>query len=777
MDEGQKIERLLFRILPYWPLVLLAILLGWLGANIYLRYQLPIYSVNAKLLVNDDTQQKSTNLNDIVNLEYKDASVETEREIQALTSRDLIGKLISKLQLNIVYSQQGLVKTRVQYNNFPVTLELEDPDSINISSYGEVEVIENQVVFGGKKYPADTMVPSEFGNIRWHINKNYLPQSNIEKDMYFITIMPVSDYVGQILGSLSIAPIGDRSSTLKLTYNDEFPERAINILDTLINLYGEYTLDYKKRISQNTLQFLDQRLSLIADELSGVEKNLERFKSTQKIVDLGVEGGMSLGRLKDTDMKIGELQVQMDVIKQIEQYVNRRNNTSSPIPATLGIQDGVLTNLLTQLFQTEAELEKTRQTSGEKNPQVEVYEAQIAKLKPSILSSLNNLKITIQSSRQNLQSENSKVMASLGKIPQKERLLLDISRQQSIKNAIYTYLLQKREEAALAASSILPNSRIIEKPQFAGQIYPVPMRNYTAGILSGLFLAAVFIFFKEFAGRKILYKSQIEDAVPLPVIAEIIFQPYQKESPVVVSEGKRSMIAEQFRELRTNISFIASNSTDNCKVILITSSIPKEGKSFIAINTAITLTLTGAKVVIIEGDLRNPKISKPLGIDATIGMSTYLIGKAIESDIIYPHPNIRDLSVIPAGPLPPNPAELLSTSRLNELIRFLKQQFDYIIIDSPPVAAVTDSKILGGVADATLYIIRYKYTNQSLLNLIKDNRQKNSLPNIYLVFNGIVNKKILGYAYGKGYGYGYGYTSEDKEESFLRKILKKKNKA
>jgi capsular exopolysaccharide synthesis family protein len=516
---------------------------------------------------------------------------------------------------------------------------------------------------------------------------------------------------------------------------------------------------------------------LIADELGGVERNLANFKASQGIVDLGTEGGLSLGRLKEADVKIAELGVQLDVINQIQQYVNRRNNTNNPIPASLGISDPVLTNQINELYQLEGELERTKKISGIKNPQVEVYEGQIAKLKPGIISSLNNLKITLQAGRQGLQADNGKTMSSLSKIPQKEKLLLDISRQQSIKNAIYTYLLQKREESALAASAILPNSRIIEKPQFAGQIYPVPLRNYTAGILAGLFLTAVFIFFKEFAGRRVLYRSQIEDAVRAPVIAEIIFQPGQEGTPVVVTEGKRTMIAEQFRELRTNLNFITSDSPDNCKVILVTSSVPKEGKSFVAINTAITLTLTGAKVVLIEADLRNPKVARPLGITSGLGMSNYLIGKATETEILQQHPSIKNLSVISAGALPPNPAELLSTPKLTEMMDGLKQKFDFIIIDSPPVAAVTDSKILAKVADSTLYIVRYKYTNQNLLDLIKDNYDKKTLPNIYIIFNGIINKKFFGYAYGKGYGYGYGYTSEDKKEYFFQKFLRRKGKS
>jgi len=365
--------------------------------------------------------------------------------------------------------------------------------------------------------------------------------------------------------------------------------------------------------------------------------------------------------------------------------------------------------------------------------------------------------LNIATSRQQLQTENNKLTTTLNKIPLKERLLLDISRQQGIKNAIYTFLLQKREESAIAAAAILPNYRVIEKPEFSGMVAPISTKVYTIGTLMALIAVFIFIYFKEFLNSRLLFRSQIESDLQVPIIAELSFEPSETGNPVVVGLGNRSLIGEQFRELRTNLNYITAVTREKCKVILITSSIPKEGKSFVAINTAITLTLTGGRVVIIEADLRNPKISKPLGINSHIGMSNYLIGKATEEDIVVPHPTIEYLSVIPAGPIPPNPAELLSTSRLEELIAYLKQHFDYVIIDSPPVGAVTDAKILAGVANATLYIIRHNYTNSSLLQMINDVQEKNILPNLNIVFNGIITKKIFGYHYGKGYGYGYGY--------------------
>ena len=275
-----------------------------------------------------------------------------------------------------------------------------------------------------------------------------------------------------------------------------------------------------------------------------------------------------------------------------------------------------------------------------------------------------------------------------------------------------------------------------------------------------IILVALFIYFIEFANNRLLFRSQIESDLPeIPVIGELIFEPQNKNiyPAIVTGAGKRTLIAEQFREIRTNLKYVLANVTDKCKILLITSSLTEEGKSFVAINTAISLSLTGAKVIILDFDLRRPKIGKQLGIFANTGLSNYLINTATIKDIITPHPTIENLSVITSGAIPPNPAELIGGQKLLDLINYLKENFDYVIIDSPPIAAVTDAKILAIVAHATLYIVRHNYTSRSFLKLISDSYQRDSMPNINIIFNGVKTKKILGYAYGKGYGYGYAY--------------------
>jgi tyrosine-protein kinase Etk/Wzc len=765
LSQHQSLQKLLLRILPFWPIVLLSVLIGFLCCRIYLRYATKIYAVKARVIVNDDSQQKTANLMDIVQLDTRNMSTETEKEMEIMRSRNLLTQLAINLNLNVQYGSKDYLKFEQSYKNLPFQLQVNHPESIPASFSGGVEVISNKIRFNEVLYPCDTFINSRFGEIKWHINKENI--DSVHTTHWYVKVRTIDTTVNEIQQALSIVPITKQSSILSVTYNDALPDRGLDILSSLLSLYGANSIDYKKRISENTLRFLDGRLQLVSVELSGVEKNLESYKTNNDIVDLSAQGTVALERLKETDTKISELEVKMDVLNKIKEYVTNRNNTNNEIPATLGITDPVLTELLNQLYQAEFELQKTRLTSGSKNPKIEVLQETIARLRPSVLTSINNLKTGFHTSRNQLQSDNEKLNKILNKMPVKERQLLDISRQQGIKNAIYTFLLQKREEAAITSAGIVANYRIIDKPEMTELVKPKSALVYLAGILLALIGACTFIYLKEFSSTRLKFRSQIESRTKVPVISEIRFQSHKSDAPIVIEEGKRSLVAEEFRELRTNLSYITFNSRGNSKVILVTSSIPSEGKSFVSINTSISLSLTGSKVVLLEFDLRKPKISKELGMSRNVGISTFLVGQAKADEIVQSHPTITNFSVIASGPIPPNPSELISSQRLNELFTYLKEHFDYIIIDSPPVGAVTDAKILANSADATLYIMRQNYTDSSFLDLINNLQQKKAFPNLNIIFNGIKIKKIPGYSYGYGnkYGYGsggeYGYTDNE----------------
>ena len=774
LTQNQHIQKILFRILPFWPLIVLAIITGFAGAKIYLRYATKIYAVKARVIVNDDSQQKTGNLLDVMQqLDTRNMSTETEKEMEIMRSRNLLSLLTKNLQLNVIYGLKGHVTSGQSFKNIPFKLILQNPDSLVSSFTGGVQIVNDKIKFDNVLYPCDTFVenaPPHKIKFKWHINLADVNKS--ENNNWYVKVQTIDTTVNQIQQALTIEPISKQSSILDLTYNDALPERGITILDSLLALYGTSTVNYKSRMSENTLHFLDERLALVSGDLNEVEKNLENYKTKNDIVDLSAQGSVVLDQMKETGTKISELNVQIDVLNKIKNYVVTRNNSNNEIPATLGIADPVLNDLLKQLYEAEFELQKTIQTSGIKNPRVAVFQENINRLKPSVLAGINNLQGGLQASLHQLQSDNNKLNGMLNKMPLKERQLMDISRQQGIKNGIYTFLLQKREESAITAAGIVANYRIIETPEISGLVKPKSSIIYLAGVLLALIIVITYIYLKEFSSTRLKFRSQIEERTDVPVLAEITFQNHISDSPVVIEEGKRSRVAEEFRELRTNLNYVTFNSKEKNKVILVTSSIPNEGKSFIAINTSISLSLTGSKVVLLEFDLRKPKISKELGINRNPGLSTYLIGKASESEIIKPHPSISNLYIIPSGPIPPNPSELIIGQRLSELLTYLKQNFDYIIIDSPPVAAVTDSKILANVANATLYIMRQNYTDSSFLELINNLKQKKAFPSLNIVFNGIKVRGIPGYGsyrYGYKYGHGYGYGGYEYTEKEIKK--------
>ena len=646
LEKNQQLQYLLFRLFPFWPWIALAIIIGYGTGYMLLRYATPIYQVKTRVVINDDSQAKTANLQEIIKLDTRNLSSETEKEIETIRSLDLLKKVVSKLQLNVAYSGKGNIKTGQLYKNLPATLELTNPDSIKSSISGEVKIIGQQIAFNGVLYPVDSFINSSFGNIRWNINERFKNQNSNGK--FIVTIMPVASMARQLKGALSVSPISKQSSILDIAYVDVFTDRAALILNTLIELYGTSLLDYKSRIYENTQKFLDGRLSLISDELTGVEKRLQDYKTSQRITDLGVEGSLYLNKIRNSDTRIGELDVQLEVLAEVEKYVNNRNKNANAVPATLGITDGVLTSLLSQLYQAEFELEGIKQTSGEKNPRIEVLEQMIAKLKPSVLVSIKNLKINLQASRKQLEADNASIAASINSIPAKERTLLDISRQQGIKNAIYTFLLQKKEESAIGAASLVSNFRVLERPEGGSLIAPNRQNYFSISIVVFLLIVVLYIYLKEFANSRLLFRSQIESRLSIPLLGELVYKPNNTGSPIVVGEGLRTLISEQFRELRTNLSFAtaASPNTQKCKTILVTSSIPNEGKSFVAINTAVSLCLTGARVVLLEFDLRKPKISKPLGIKREPGITNFLIGNASITDIIQQHPTIPNFYVI-----------------------------------------------------------------------------------------------------------------------------------
>ncbi|MBA2561833.1 MAG: polysaccharide biosynthesis tyrosine autokinase, partial [Chitinophagaceae bacterium] len=596
------------------------------------------------------------------------------------------------------------------------------------------------------------------------------------KYQIFFSLINVKNVARGLANRIEITPSSKLSTVIDLTLEDEIPMRGEDILNELIRVYNKAAIQDKNLLAANTLAFVEQRLNYVVNELDSVEGALQRYKTSKNIVDISEQGRFFLENVGATDKQLSDVNIQLEVLDQVEKYVLSKDETAGIVPSTLGVNDPILSQLLQRLYELEIQYSTMKKTTGENNMLLVSLRDQIEKYKPSILENIRSQRKNLLVSKSNLANITSGYSSMLRTIPQKERELLEISRQQVIKNNIYTFLLQKREETALSFASTVADSRTVDIAEASpSPISPKKHFVYFAAFIAGILLTAGVLTLKELLNTKVLYRKEIEKYVSWPIIGEIAFD--NTRDAIVTGTNKRGTIAEQFRHIRTSLAFFGID--QKRKKILITSSVSGEGKTFVAINLAISLALTGKKVVLMEMDLRKPKLSPLLNIKRDIGITSYLIGKSDTSEIIKQTEVNENLHFISAGPLPPNPSELILHERMETLIKNLEKLFDYVIIDTAPVVPVTDAHILSKYCDATLYIVRHGFTSKVHIKRLEENNELTGLKNVSIIFNGLKSRGFGNTAYGYGYGYGYGdgngYYTQDKKENRKGIFTKIKN--
>lgn len=763
-DEN-LLQDILSKYLPWWPLFVILTISAIGGAWIYLRYTTPIFESKASLLIKDQKKGlDDSNLMESLNLFGSKKII--ENEIEVIKSRSIAKEVVKKLYLYAPIMQEGRVRNHSAYVVCPVWVEAKITDSIISTSHIPFSYNSetNTVTLNKKEYSLLEWIETSYGTLRFIPNPIFR-KGDLNKPFYF-SLIGIRAATSQIIGKLQVSASGKQSTVINLKYRDDEPRRAENIINEIIAQYNRAAVNDKNQLASNTLAFIEERLKNVFSELDSVEHSLERFKTKNRLVDISEQGRLFLANVGVNDQKVGELNMQLAVLKQVERYVTNKDRTSAIVPSTLGVTDLVLSGLLEQLYQLEMQKERMKQTTAEGNPILLGVDAQIDNIRPKILENIRNQVQSLEAGRNNVSVTNSQYASILQRLPSKERELLDISRQQSIKNSIYTFLLQKKEETALSYFSTVADSRIIDVAETGGS--PVsPNRNIILlGALGiALALGIAFVEVKEMLNRSVMFRSEIEKFTRVPILGEIAHD--QSDKTLVISEGKRSFIAEQFRQLRTSLGYLGINSRK--KKIMLTSSISGEGKSFITANLGVSLALMGKKVIIIELDLRKPKLSDAFNVSRTRGISNYFIGD-METEEIIKSTEIANLFIIPSGPIPPNPSELIMNGRMQILLEYLEAHFDYVIIDTAPVNPVTDAFILSPMCDATLFVIRHGYTPKIYLQKLDEQNRIRELKNMAIVFNGVKNR---GYGnYGYGYGYGYGYTDDTTESGKKRKTKK-----
>ena len=763
--DANLFSKILFHYSPYWPLFLIFIVIAGAGAWAYLSFTTPLYESTARILIKDE--KKGTEASKALeSLDMLSTKKIIENEMEVIQSRSLLTDVVNELNLYASISQKKRIGSKDLYNTIPLRVRAENPDQLlgSKSIALRIDTVAQKVSLDGTQYPLGSWVNTPYGRLEFTRTKNALPAS--QEDL-ILTITNPRKVTEGLQKSLLVTSTSKQSTILDLTLKDQVPERSEDILNSLLGAYSRAIITDKNTLAANTLSFVDERLKSVEHDLDSIERKIQTYKASTGAIDVSTQGKLFLENVSNNDQRLGEMNMQMAVLNQVKEYVQSRGANAGMVPSTLGVSDPTLGQLVNRLYNLELEYASLKKTTGENSPLLIAVADQISTIKPNILDNVENQRKSLMASLDNLAATNRQYSSALQSFPQQEKELIDINRQQGIKSAIYTFLLQKKEETALSYAATVPDSRTIDKAQSTG--LPVSPRKkvvYLGALIAAILAAMGTILAKESLNRKIMFRSEIEKLTRLPIIGEITTE--NSKDPVVIHEDKRTFIASQFRKLRSSLGYIGVNSTR--KRILVTSAISGEGKSFVATNLAISLALTGKKVVLLDFDLNNPSINNKLNIAPAPGITDFLKGEKELEELVLPtdiHPN---LFLLPTGPLPKNPSELIMNGVAEEMLNQLDALYDYIVIDTAPVGPVTDAYTLSPFTDATLYVIRHKYTPKVFVERLDEENKIHHLHNAAIVFNGVEPRGFVSRSYG--YGYGYGYIHKD-NGSRKTKLLRK----
>lgn len=772
--DGTNFREIFFRYFRHWPWILLSVIFFFFLGYAYVKLATPLYQIETDLLIKDNKQGSSTSNDLLKDLDMFSSSKIIDNEIQILKSQTIMRKVVEKLNLQTAYYYTKTLRKHEVYGTIPFRIQIIDKSKeANLSILTKVRLLnKNQIEINQVKYPVGTPVKTDLGIVLVTLNSEWQKAVNEEYEVKFNTVENVAKFLSDML---KVSPVSKQATVLNISLEDAIPQRGKDILNQLISEYNQAAVEDKNKMTSSTLKFIDERLNVIARDLSSVEKNVEQYKSENRIADISQESKEFITSAGENDAELNKISIRLGVLNNLESYLRNADKNATGLPSMFGIDDPTLLGLVQQLGEIQLKRQSLLQTVPETNPLVTSFDDQITSLKQQIGTAVSNLKRNLLTTKRQLDIKNNKFESVIRQVPVKERGLLDVMRQQEIKNNLFTYLLQKREETAMQLASGVADSRTIDAAySSSAPVKPVKGVIYLLFSAIGLVLPIGIIYLRGLLNFKITRRQDIERITKVPVIAEVSHS--SDSGPLLVVTKPRSMIAEQIRALRTNLQFIMQG--PDKKTLLFTSSMSGEGKSFISLNLGASLAMSGKKVVILELDLRKPKLHQGLEINNDNGLSNYLIGQADYNKIIKPIPAQENYYIITCGPIPPNPAELLVNGKIDILIEKLKQDFDFVVLDAPPVGLVTDAQILAKFADATMYIVRHDYTAKNQLYALNNYFTTKKFKNLNIVMNAINVQNSYGYGYGYSYGYSYGYGGyyqEDEKESkgFFKRLFKK----
>jgi tyrosine-protein kinase Etk/Wzc len=774
-DVGYKNENIslsfkeiVLKYLRYLPLFIISLFIAGLISYMYLRYTTPRYRVVGTLLIkNENSNSANEKFNELFLFK---STGKIDDQIEVLRSKTLMQRVVKKLGLENTTYAIGKIKTSNVYQGAPAKVRLLSiRDSARGLSFNIKLVDEQRFNLNGKLYSFNSKI--ETGDANFFIELTGIPFPKDIKE-YIFNWVPANKIAESYVGGLTVKPVSYGANVLQLSYNTDNVRLGKDILNQLMEEYNQANIEDKNTIAAKTKIFIDDRLRIITEELDQVERSLQGFKEKYQVVDIAKQSEVFLDNMKDVESQFQEQSMRSGVVKIMEDYLGSSSNKYSRVSSSFGIDDPVFARLANEFNQAQLEREQQISLTTPDNPIVKQIELQIEKIRLGLLEQLGNIKKSYEITKTNIIRKNNDYQAKINSLPAKEKQLLDISRQQVIKASLYEFLLTKREETAITLASTISNSKIID-PASSSSIPTTPNSGstYMLAIILGLLLPVVFIYIKELLNDKILTKSDIQSVTDAPILGEVghidVIDNFK-----IISNNDRSYIAEQFRAVRTNLQYFTNK--NDVPVLLVTSTFSGEGKSFVTINLGAVFALAGKRTLVMEFDIRKPKIIKNLNIQNSNGITNYLVGNVNIESLVIQAKNFDNLYVLPCGPIPPNPAEILLDKKIETLFDWAKKSFDIVIIDTAPVGLVTDSIVLNKFSNASLYIVRQRYTHKRDLQFINDIYVNKKLNNISILVNDVKAEGTGYYGYGN-YTYGYGYGSQHDEKSIWKRILQRLN--
>ena len=784
-----------------WQWFLLSMFICLCTALIYLRYASPVYQVSAKILIKDDNTRRRSNANMLANMQELGSMTNSngiENEVEILQSRILARDAVIDLKLYTDYKSKGRIKKTLLYKNQPVNVDIDslhlaqmDKDLMTVGTKnikltmvyrdGQYE-LKGQTLLNGRPssefeqtvntFP--TIIKTKYGTLT--LTKNIRHELDAEEkevengSEYYVTIVPPMIVATSYARGLNVAPTSKMTSIAQLTLTDRDPNRGIDFLNQLTECYNRQANEDKNEIALRTEKFINERLTKIDAELGSTEDKLENYKKRNALTQLQMDATQTLQMSTQYETKLAEANTQVHLLDYLREYIDKPENMYKTIPSNVGMTDAASVRLIDSYNKTVQDRNRLLKAASEQAPQVQTQTAILDDLQASIRQALLQARRSADIQRQGVQNQYNKYQNRIGNSPEQERVLNQIGRQQEVKSGLYLLLLQKREENSISLAATANKGKMIDEPEFNGKVSPKSAIIMLAALVLGLAIPFAILYLLQLLQFRIGGHDDLVKMTRLPIISDVpvASDSVKSAAGIVVQANKNNQIDEVFRSLRTNVQFMMK---EDEKIILFTSSISGEGKTFIAANLAMSFALLGKKVVLCGLDIRKPALGRLFDVkDRQQGVTTLLSkNRVTEEDLmdqLSPSAVNDNLDLLLAGPTSPNPTELLARDNMRQIIELLKQRYDYIILDTPPIGLVSDTMQLTKYANVCCYICRADYTPKSNIELLNTLSAEGKLPNTGLVLNGVdMSKKKYGYYYGYGkygkygrYGYGrYGY--------------------